>query len=1175
MESKENNIFLKGDLIEANTRIAPKIYEHTALYAALYQSIFGSYEDYGFTDRAAIDVEITGLIKTMVTVIDKIFKDPANKYVTYEQYSKPIAKGENPPFQKPSGLSDAEEKAFNYVVKNNWIALYFPLVPKEGKDATGNKVNLIDNDAFNKDKNGNVDPKGNKNYASDFLRGFDRATGLANDLNGRINKDNISGGMMTVKAAAQLLKAKEFKASELYEGYRSQSEGQPFKWNKDKKEYGSGSYYQAFMGQGTNSAVNQMKEKNRMIRRGFFKFLLRSLALGGAALLTVASAGTMLSFGGIALSTIFGTAFAGSGFGSAVAGFMGTLIGGTVTAKFGGAWLGDVGELYGLLKDKNYFMNGIGKYKTTDKGPKGYKLLKEQYYTSLGLKEWFSKGKVTTRKARKYVNKRFFKKYPALKSSQPGHYDYVANQNGSYLRLYNKLRNVVQGVPEQVEGRKMFPGEATAAVRNVINNNETDFEKLVKTSKILEEYKDKIGDVNTDAFRIGMSKTYENAFNDNLFNKAYTKYTPGLNTRLEVPEIKAALEASADGGAKARVDASFAYLNAVKTPTDEINRPHLKLNVNLGVSIKEQITLKKDVMANACSKLCGDLSTAECSTIESIAQKIERMKTLDEASAIETELTGLTRATPSDDFVSVKTYLQKMLDKRKSTSTQTQAQVENKIESGATKPAGTSTVALLIKNLRRNAAGEFETEDDAENIKSIADIRAEIMDSASGFDETQKKNAVDALNEQIKSIERREFLETEAKILPVIEEGRFNAITDLMKYINELKIETINSGDFNTWYTDKISKNSNKAFLDIQIKSKIEAVLLSEANQTVYKDGSAGSLDKIVELINKINTCVRLDDAQKTRIILSMTEGITKAVDTKIYNAKKDFAIKYDMAEFNNLVDLKNSPLKIFFALKTPETETIRKKLDYMASFNTLFGYVNTNINFAGMVAKGNEDEARGFSYVYMFSKENRNSSDNLFSIISSMNTDFSRAKVSDTSKFKIEPPIGGAVRNSIDFIDEMKSKISTLWTSKNYTADEVYAALIVMKNMCVAKFKDHFNKYCSEKVSGRTLDNYMSTAGDRKHFEDSVLKSWTYDENVPGMTVDETKMGIIDLIEYKLKQLTNGETIIHSEGGVDRDTTLSSECKKYGYKKVSDYIKRSAEPTTAANFRQDDKLFC
>ena len=57
-EKKENNLFLGKGLIEANAIISPEIYEHVALYTALYQTIFGSYVDYGFKDRAAVDVFI-------------------------------------------------------------------------------------------------------------------------------------------------------------------------------------------------------------------------------------------------------------------------------------------------------------------------------------------------------------------------------------------------------------------------------------------------------------------------------------------------------------------------------------------------------------------------------------------------------------------------------------------------------------------------------------------------------------------------------------------------------------------------------------------------------------------------------------------------------------------------------------------------------------------------------------------------------------------------------------------------------------------------------------------------------------------------------------------------------------------------------------------------------------
>ena len=156
MEKPENNIFLKENLIEANAQIAPEVYEHVALYSALYQTIFGSYIDYGFSDRAAVDKFITAKIKTMLTVIDKIFKDPKNKDKTFDDIM-------NNNFDPPPGLKSSdshfldENLAFQQLKDNNWIKNYLPLLKRSKtitvfNEETGleeqKKIDVIDHQRY-------------------------------------------------------------------------------------------------------------------------------------------------------------------------------------------------------------------------------------------------------------------------------------------------------------------------------------------------------------------------------------------------------------------------------------------------------------------------------------------------------------------------------------------------------------------------------------------------------------------------------------------------------------------------------------------------------------------------------------------------------------------------------------------------------------------------------------------------------------------------------------------------------------------------------------------------------------------------------------------------------------------------------------------------------------------
>ena len=128
MEPK-TNLFLEKELIEPNAQISPALYESTALYAALYQAIFGSYVDYGFSDRATLDVFINAKIKTMMTVIDKVFK--ANPKATYDQIMN-WKFGEGG-LVKPALSSNSkhyldEEFAFKHISENAWVKNYLPII---------------------------------------------------------------------------------------------------------------------------------------------------------------------------------------------------------------------------------------------------------------------------------------------------------------------------------------------------------------------------------------------------------------------------------------------------------------------------------------------------------------------------------------------------------------------------------------------------------------------------------------------------------------------------------------------------------------------------------------------------------------------------------------------------------------------------------------------------------------------------------------------------------------------------------------------------------------------------------------------------------------------------------------------------------------------------------------
>ena len=161
---------------------------------------------------------------------DKIFK--ANPNATYDEIMSCKFQPNGPLNMPTLSSNDAhyldEKIAFKHLMDNVWIQSYFPLLKKKGKILRQNE-----NTGLMEEHDAEV--VANPDYAKKFLSNFPRVKGIAKDLVGRVGNDHKAGGMLTVPAAQQLLKAEQNQLSSLFEGYRTASTGNAFKWDKEKK----------------------------------------------------------------------------------------------------------------------------------------------------------------------------------------------------------------------------------------------------------------------------------------------------------------------------------------------------------------------------------------------------------------------------------------------------------------------------------------------------------------------------------------------------------------------------------------------------------------------------------------------------------------------------------------------------------------------------------------------------------------------------------------------------------------------------------------------------------------------------------------------------------------------------------------------------------------------------
>ena len=282
-EKAQNNKFLTvEDAIRANAIVKPERYEKIALYILLYNEIEGSLDDYQGT-RHELDVLIDKRIGDVMRIINKIYDN--RELGLPDEY----------------GITDAENLAF----AKSWM----------------NRILPVSNDPAN--------VSADKKYVSDFIRDYDAVKAEKDRLLAVTGNTN---GYFNLQEGLMLLDAKRTKVRELYERARRNCDYKPGKIGKDGKPE-SGIHADDYF-----AAENELKKKQRLLRRKMGKGGLKLLGALAFAALTVVSAGTVLSFGGFALTAVFGTTFSAA-----------------AATGLGATGLGVLGSVFGFYGSKNLF----------------------------------------------------------------------------------------------------------------------------------------------------------------------------------------------------------------------------------------------------------------------------------------------------------------------------------------------------------------------------------------------------------------------------------------------------------------------------------------------------------------------------------------------------------------------------------------------------------------------------------------------------------------------------------------------------------------------------------------------------------------------------------------------------------------------------------------------------
>ena len=299
-------------------------FERMGLYALLYNEINGSKIDYGYTKQFSFDLFIRNKIKSIMQAVGSCYShkydnvsevDRKNAIITeiksqLQSYYYPKMGMETP--------SDAEIEKLaeeTYGHAQRWLKNLMPLADvsktKEGKDG---KEEVVRDDA------GNVvlDPEkidANKKYLKAFVSdyNFDRAVSEFQRLGG---PDKLS-----IDELRRFFSAKKKQVDSTFEIYRKNQNYKAGRVDEEGKSKNGPHADHYFEGR------NKLRKMNEKIRKRFFRNLVAGLAVAGLATLSVVSAGALLSYGGFALTAMFGNAFSALGVGGAVAGAIGTGVG--------------------------------------------------------------------------------------------------------------------------------------------------------------------------------------------------------------------------------------------------------------------------------------------------------------------------------------------------------------------------------------------------------------------------------------------------------------------------------------------------------------------------------------------------------------------------------------------------------------------------------------------------------------------------------------------------------------------------------------------------------------------------------------------------------------------------------------------------------------------------------
>lgn len=950
------------------------------------------------------------------------------------------------------------------------------------------------------------------------------------ELNGYVEGGYLKGFVSNEQMAKIILPAKRKNVKGWHEAVRVNSKGKSGDYDTSGKKESNGEHYRAYL-----AAEEKRRDMNIQVRRNGARTFVRALATTACAAVTVASVGTLLYFGGFALSSMFGSAI--TGVGGAVLGVGGTVVGGAMTKGFFGRFLDSWTKGKSLRKQRREFMKSYASGADKDGKQQGFKNIKQRYIEDLFLKEALEKlpaDEVSAKEGqkaldeviknfvkahpeipnvKKYVNRafnrssfplkpaellkeaRFYKfvtdKYDPSKDRSKRHYgfEYMIAKLGTAKSMNLNDEHSVQaetiiardrtrGANWELDNAGNYVSEFLRAKEKFKGDNETTYTQLAK------DYSNKT----LEAFRSG------------IFDKAYTTHSyvdigDALNKNGSV--LKKILEEGDPISSNVSgVENALAFMNS------ESGMKHKPVMPDIGVSIAHQIDMSKPSMIEGAKELGLADGSTELAAATAIIDNIEAASSKTDLRAI--SLAGL----PSN----VQKYLQFVVDKKKRGTSYNETELQNKIK-------GTSLTASPDVISVSRQIGTMEIDDGDR-------IRKAIMEN-SRLSSEEKNEAIKCLDEQISAIDTKSRFDADRKTMEVVRDNGYenfkkvlDAISGFKGYTAKEVLELYNEQKFSS-----IQQVGVRSHLETKLKDKVLKNLKQELTDAKYGPSEDG-VKNIVEFLRNTSTLAEngfIGEVQKNDIMKESSIKINVAVHALIDNIKQQFAVpgKYNDTFLRTLLTQKyaGSGLKEFFELKTPESIKIEDDIKYMIGLQNIYGAISATVD--GQELTEPNAESLAFSRIY-FDKDKRGTGDPLYESIirmSNYNVDDNNMPITN-----IGNPAGNL--DSSTFINNMRGEIANIDSFTN--DDDKYAALLILKKKCVAAYRTHSLKY----FGVRNVSNYqahMNTPANKADYRTQVYDLWVYGNASSDVDND---LGLLTLIDRKLAAISGNPNYASSKSG-------------------------------------------